>query len=370
MRRHLRPKLHRGGPTLSSPLPDQTPDQTTGSPGDGRPTLAVTLAWTSDWTRPEALAACEALLSPDERTRQARFRRPQDRRTYAVAHALLRRALSRLAPEARPDAADLGPALDTAPHPAPAPAPDPAGWRFTPGPWGKPQLAVPAHTAAAALPHLSFNHLTFNLSHAPGLTACAVQAPPPLPRPESTPKASAAPAARGAGSGLGSGLESNALGVGVDVEMLERVADPGALGRRFFTPQEAAWLPQDPTVLHGGSPEVRRRFFALWTLKEAYVKARGLGLHLPLARFTVGGAGAVPLTPARPGALLALAGPADLRILAPPEVDPAPERWALTLTAVGPRHLLATCAPRDAHGRPPEVRVAIDAPRPCDSVAR
>ncbi len=276
----------------------------------GPPPLTVALAWTDAWAQPDALTACEALLSPAERARQARFRRPADRRTYAIAHALLRRSLSRLARDAGADVA-------------------PSAWRFRAGPWGKPELAAPE---VPALPHVAFN-----LSHAPGLTACAVQR-----QDEST------------------AHEPQAPGVGVDVEFVERVADPGALGRRFFAPPEAAWLPADPADPR--FPEVRRRFFTLWTLKEAYVKARGLGFHLPLSRFTVGGAGELPLTAPAPGVQLALAGPEDLRVEAPPAVDPAPARWALTLTAVGPRHLLATCAPRAPDGAPPPVRLTTDEP--------
>jgi 4'-phosphopantetheinyl transferase len=68
--------------------------------------------------------------------------------------------------------------------------------------------------------------------------------------------------------------------VGVDVECLDREA--GALDTILttFTPQEQHWAAQAP-------PGRRRdrRVLRLWTLKEAYSKARGLGLGLPFDEF-------------------------------------------------------------------------------------
>lgn len=68
--------------------------------------------------------------------------------------------------------------------------------------------------------------------------------------------------------------------VGVDVERLDREA--GALDTILttFTPQEQRWAAEVP-------PGRRRdrRVLRLWTLKEAYSKARGLGLGLPFDEF-------------------------------------------------------------------------------------
>jgi 4'-phosphopantetheinyl transferase len=77
--------------------------------------------------------------------------------------------------------------------------------------------------------------------------------------------------------------------IGVDVEVWRAVRDEGALVRRFFSAVEvAAWE---------ALPAERRHeaFFNLWTRKEAYVKALGQGLGLPLHSFDVSheaGAGA------------------------------------------------------------------------------
>lgn len=97
------------------------------------------------WIRPDAAdaasrAAWNAILSPEERDRAARFRFDADRHAFLAAHALLRAMLS--------ERADI----------------PPEAWRFVAGPAGKPALD-PAH----GLPWLRFN-----LSHARSLVACAV----------------------------------------------------------------------------------------------------------------------------------------------------------------------------------------------------
>jgi 4'-phosphopantetheinyl transferase len=68
--------------------------------------------------------------------------------------------------------------------------------------------------------------------------------------------------------------------IGLDVEALSR--EPAIeLARRFFSAREADQLARTP--IDGRAT----RFLEYWTLKEAYVKARGLGLSLPLDRFSV-----------------------------------------------------------------------------------
>ncbi len=68
---------------------------------------------------------------------------------------------------------------------------------------------------------------------------------------------------------------------GIDIERLEREVDMDGLAIRFFSPKEAdAVLNADPTIK-------RRVFFRIWTTKEAYIKARGEGLSLPLDQFDV-----------------------------------------------------------------------------------
>jgi 4'-phosphopantetheinyl transferase len=67
--------------------------------------------------------------------------------------------------------------------------------------------------------------------------------------------------------------------VGVDVEDVTRAVEHLAIAAEFFAPDEVRALDELPAA------EQRARFFTLWTLKEAYVKARGMGLSLPLDQF-------------------------------------------------------------------------------------
>ncbi len=113
----------------------------------------------------------------------------------------------------------------------------PAEWRFVAGPFGKPAISYPADYA----------DLQFNISHTRGLAACAVALNCP---------------------------------VGVDVEAITRQTDCAMLAQTVFSARElAAWRATAPDLQ-------QRDFFRYWTLKEAYIKACGLGLSLPLDSFT------------------------------------------------------------------------------------
>jgi 4'-phosphopantetheinyl transferase len=58
------------------------------------------------------------------------------------------------------------------------------------------------------------------------------------------------------------------LGVGIDVQVAAPSRPVEALAQTFFSPLESRWLADQP----------RERFYMLWVLKEAYLKALGLGL--------------------------------------------------------------------------------------------
>lgn len=69
--------------------------------------------------------------------------------------------------------------------------------------------------------------------------------------------------------------------IGIDVEQVRRDFDVEAIANRFFSAHEQAQLAELPT-------ENRfEGFFRCWTRKEAYIKATGEGLSLPLHQFDV-----------------------------------------------------------------------------------
>lgn len=155
----------------------------------------------------------------------------------------------------------------------------PAAWRFRPGAYGKPEIAAPVPLAG--------ERLHFSLSHTRGLVCCAVAA----------------------------------AAVGVDAEGERPVSDALDLARRFFSPVEAATLAALPP------PERARHFYVLWTLKESYVKALGLGLSAGLDhcvfRIAAGTPDSIVLT------------------LHPPLDDGAADHWRFILLRIDDSYTLA-----------------------------
>jgi 4'-phosphopantetheinyl transferase len=128
----------------------------------------------------------------------------------------------------------------------------PAEWRFASNPFGKPAVALPPGSDAPPL--------SFSLSHTRGYVACAV---------------------------------ARDLPVGVDVERIDRARDAVRLADRYFSAAEAAALRRCDGDARGAL------FGDLWTLKEAFVKAIGLGLSQPFTdlSFEIGPGGAIRFTP-------------------------------------------------------------------------
>ena len=155
-----------------------------------------------------------ALLTGDEWQRADRFAQEDDRARFVIGRALARSTLSRYFPVR------------------------PCDWPIAIDDRGRPELRERPPGAP---------DLRFNLSHTPGLIACAVTI----------------------------GRE-----VGVDVEFVGRRLTYDNIPERFFSASEVADLRALP------EEEQTTAFFDYWTLKESYIKARGLGLALPLGQFT------------------------------------------------------------------------------------
>ena len=87
--------------------------------------------------------------------------------------------------------------------------------------------------------------------------------------------------------------------IGIDIEQNRPRPDMLKIAKRFFAPQEVdALLAVEPEGQH-------QAFYTCWTRKEAYIKARGEGLHRSLKRFQVS------LAPGDPPALLCTDDPPD-----------------------------------------------------------
>ena len=113
--------------------------------------------------------------------------------------------------------------------------------------------------------------------------------------------------------------------VGVDVERIRDSLEGERLAERFFSPREVAELQALPPE------QVEAAFFRCWTRKEAYVKARGIGLSLGLDTF------AVSFRPGDP-ARLVWSGEGDQEL----------HRWRLWDLPAPPRYFAALACPSQA----------------------
>ncbi|HTF63397.1 MAG TPA: 4'-phosphopantetheinyl transferase superfamily protein [Edaphobacter sp.] len=69
--------------------------------------------------------------------------------------------------------------------------------------------------------------------------------------------------------------------IGVDIERIRPLSDFHEIANQFFSPEEASELISLPVDQH------ERAFYLCWTRKEAYIKAIGDGLAVPLSSFRV-----------------------------------------------------------------------------------
>lgn len=167
----------------------------------------------------EFVQSMYSILSPQE---QARYNRNlanpgavDQAYSFLLARALLRTTLSRYCPTVEPDE-----------------------WIFVTNKYGRPCVNWEMSLGFKPL-NQELRALRFNLSHCSGLIVCAF-----------------------------------AVGrdIGIDSESTSRRGRTMSVAKRFFTRDEFHALQQVPEDAQALT------FFRLWTLKEAYVKARGLGI--------------------------------------------------------------------------------------------
>jgi 4'-phosphopantetheinyl transferase len=171
----------------------------------------------------------------------------------------------------------------------------PSEWSFSTNAYGRPEI-VNAEAANACL--------SFNISHTHSVIILGV-------------------------------TQGRALGV--DVENFRAREVSLDIADHYFAPQEVAVLAARPPQ------EQQYRFFEYWTLKESYIKARGMGLSLPLDKFS-------------------FHYPHDqaVEIAIHPDLDDDGARWQFWQFQPRPGYLAAICAERiGAHSPDLIVRQAI-----------
>ena len=112
-----------------------------------------------------------------------------------------------------------------------------ASWQFQETESGKPEIMCPAEEPT----------LQFSLSHTRQLVACAA---------------------------------TQGFALGIDAEALDRPEVGTSVVEAVLSPSEIALLNAAPARLR------HRTFLQLWTLREAYVKATGKGIHFPREDFS------------------------------------------------------------------------------------
>jgi 4'-phosphopantetheinyl transferase len=152
-----------------------------------------------------------------------------------------------------------------------------AAWEWREGPHGRPEVADPQ------------SPIRFSVAHSAGVVICAV---------------------------------ARDRDVGADVEDLHRRPPDPLVVSRYCSPGEAA------DIQRADRQSWVARFLSYWTLKEAYLKARGLGISVPLSEIEFILNGSAPQI-AFHGSL---AGTDD--------------RWHFHVARIGDRHLAAIAAHR------------------------
>src|SRR5207248_2074371 len=173
---------------------------------------------------------------------------------------------------------------------------DPRAWSFSENAYGRPRAANAEARAAS---------LTFNISHTHSLIVL----------------------------GVSKGRE-----LGVDVENVRAREVSIDIAGHYFAAAEVEALNRVP-------PHRQQfRFFEYWTFKESYIKARGMGLSLPLDKFS-----------------FHYADDRAVEISIHPELADEARRWQFWQLRPSPEYLVAVCAERLGEN-PPRVVVRRTVP--------
>lgn len=157
----------------------------------------------------------------------------------------------------------------------------PRDWRLDPDAHGRPRITGPPSNLA----------LEFNLSHNDRLVACLV---------------------------------TGGTACGVDVESLTRRVDALRIAEHSFGEEETRDL------RNRDGADRRRRFFAYWTLKEAYLKARGRGIEMRMD-----------------SAVFRLAEEGRIAVDFAPRAEDRPDRWQFSLYRTGDDEMVAVALKRE-----------------------
>jgi 4'-phosphopantetheinyl transferase len=123
--------------------------------------------------------------------------------------------------------------------------------------------------------------------------------------------------------------------IGVDLERIEAKLADEQIAEHFFSPSEVNALRALP------ADRQTEAFFLCWTRKEAFVKARGEGLSLPLDEFTVS------LVPGEPARLLCVKGnPDELQRWSMRNLNPGPGYAAAVVVEGSDCNLKCWASPR------------------------
>jgi 4'-phosphopantetheinyl transferase len=175
----------------------------------------------------------------------------------------------------------------------------PEAWAFTSNRFGRPEI----------LPWEGFDaNLRFSLSRTRGMAVCGV---------------------------------ARSMDIGVDVEEVRPLNDLETLSNHVLTEVEQSWLRR--------CAEDKRldSFFQLWTLKEAYLKAKGVGLSQPLNEVGF-----------------------ELDGEKPPRLSPVGERlnqaadWQFSTDKLTPSHRLAVALHSQGRGKK-QIRISEEVPPEC-----